>query len=351
MDVDDLKQLVAEPGPWVTLELPTPSAIEDAADRLEVEWKGAEDDLSALGVDRQLVERIGAAVREIGHAGGECLVVHATPHGRLRARSLPVELAHRRTTFAPLPRLSTELDWRRRRVPHAVVVVDRTGADVVIDDGSTTETEVVEGTDFPIHKPKAGGWSQQRFQRRAEDSWERHARQVADALAARAEIPEVVVVAGGPRMVSELIDALPDGLADRVVEIDGGRAEGVDVDAMADDIQRALDDHAARRLADLLSRARRSDPDGLAEVLATLSQGLADALVVHDDPDDERTAWFLPDGPVGALGAHELVGLGQEPVEDRLVDVAIRSGLLIGAEVVIGPPSRATGGLAVTTRN
>jgi hypothetical protein len=61
-------------------------------------------------------------------------------------------------------------------------------------------------------------------------------------------------------------------------------------------------------------------------------------LLVHDDPDDERTAWFGADAIPMSSQAGDLKGLGVDsPVEGRLVDVLIRAALGTGAGVRIVP--------------
>ena len=339
VDLSDLRALLEQPGPWATVELPAPRAHVDADDRLAIEWKNAAAELEAAGAPDAVVERLRAAVMAADD-DASAIVAHA--NGSTVATSgLPVALQARRATYAPLPRLMTEIDWRRRAVCHLVVLLDRTGADIIAsrwgDEAAITD---VEGSHDVIRKPAGGGWSQQRFQRRAEDSWERNAEEVADEVASIAgrHGAEIIIVAGGPRMVPLLRDALPERWQPLVTEIDGHRAQGVELDAMAEDIERVLDDLAARRLAALLSDVDEGGIRGGADdVLSALSRGEVSTLIVSDDPDDARTAWFVPGGFAAAVRADALTGLGADPVEGRLVDVAVRSALLSGAEVVVGP--------------
>src|SRR5438067_561092 len=78
-------------------------------------------------------------------------------------------------------------------VPHLVVLVDRAGADVVAFSrraaahgaGGATVTTVGEesGSDPNLRKSNPGGWSQRRYQNRAENLWEQNAKSVADQVA------------------------------------------------------------------------------------------------------------------------------------------------------------------------
>jgi hypothetical protein len=75
-------------------------------------------------------------------------------------------------------------------------------------------------------------------------------------------------------------------------------------------------------------------------------------LVTPDDPDDARTAWFGPDPTQLAMTADDLRGLGvDEPVEGRLVDVAVRAALGTGAGIrVVQPGAGVSGGLGAVLR-
>jgi hypothetical protein len=76
-------------------------------------------------------------------------------------------------------------------------------------------------------------------------------------------------------------------------------------------------------------------------------------LVASDDPEDARTAFFGPDPAVVGATAGDVRALGvDEPVEGRLVDVAMRAALGTGAGVRVVPPGAAgpTGGLGAILR-
>ena len=61
-------------------------------------------------------------------------------------------------------------------------------------------------------------------------------------------------------------------------------------------------------------------------------------LIVSDDPDDRRTAWFGPGPSQISAEAAVLRSLGAEPVvEARLVDVAVRGALRTGAGILVLP--------------
>ncbi|MEV0267871.1 hypothetical protein AB0H43_03775 [Hamadaea sp. NPDC050747] len=112
-------------------------------------------------------------------------------------------------------------------------------------------------------------------------------------------------------------------------------------------IQQVLDEYAATtnsevRLAlDAFAVPHSVAVQGVHPTLAALAVGRADTVLVVDDPDDRRTAWF---GPV------ELCASLPDPVHPertahggRLVDVTIRAALLTGARIRILSDEQARG--------
>jgi hypothetical protein len=83
--------------------------------------------------------------------------------------------------------------------------------------------------------------------------------------------------------------------------------------------------------------------------MAALRESRVDVLLVHDDPADERTGWFLREAGLPAEGPVVLgeLNLGEEPESARLVDVAIFGALRTGAGVRMVPsvPRDALGAL------
>jgi hypothetical protein len=91
-------------------------------------------------------------------------------------------------------------------------------------------------------------------------------------------------------------------------------------------------------------RGRRWAVEGAAATLAALARGqVATLLLTGLFLDDRRTAWFGPAPTDVAADRDALVGLGvPDPVEGRLVDVAVRAALGTGAEVRVLDPADET---------
>jgi hypothetical protein len=340
----DLREFVSAPGPYLSIAIPTPSRVGDAAHRLEIRWKNV---VSQIGVDvdggwtAADVDALEALGDELHHGAGAAVIVLHRHEGPTLVEFIDEPVQDTMAHDGPLPRLAPLIEARQRAVAHVVVETDRAGADLTaFDGGSALASETVEGERLHIHRGHPGGWSQRRFQQRAENTWEDNARLVAQQTAtlARSVGAEVVFVAGEVRARSLLVDEL-DGVHDvpDVVGLESGSP-----DTIADDVVRELSDRVARRVRDLAERVREAAGDGrattdTAETLAALAEARVDTLLVHDDVDvhGETTDRVIAGLPAGA----------------RAVDVAIAAALVSDAEIVVVPKLAVMDGpLAATLR-
>jgi peptide subunit release factor 1 (eRF1) len=253
------------------------------------------------------------------------------------------------------------LRWRQSYPTHVVVTADRLGADLVaVRYGGGEERLEVEGEDFPITKVAPGGWSQRRYQQRAEERWEHNAHLVADRLVrlVRRVDPRLVVVAGDVRAVSLLEEALPRDVLDLVEKVQGSRSEDGPDDVVADRVAELLRVAVEEDTARLVERWREEvgqhdlATDGPEATLLALAAAQVDTLLVAEDPDDERTAWFGP-GPTQVSARREdLAAMGvEEPAQGRLLDVLVRAVLGTGGGVrVIEPDAGPSGGVGALLR-
>jgi peptide subunit release factor 1 (eRF1) len=241
-----------------------------------------------------------------------------------------------------------------------VVIADRVGADIqVVDTHGSSDSDSVDGDTLHIQRSHPGGWSQRRFQQRAENTWERNAKGVADEVdAARERVnAQVVAVAGDPRAVAFLTEHASDRLREVLHQVDGaGRNDGDPFAEVANEVHRLTATVVATERVAVLERYGQAlqtsgAADGPERTLDMLSQGRVSALLVHDDPDDDRRAAFDRASRQVALDADTLRDLGLDPVEARLIDVALWAAHHTGATVHFVPsrgpkaPSGALGGL------
>jgi hypothetical protein len=334
-------------GPFTSMYMDTEGDVEQAADKVALRWKNLRGAMLAAGVPEGTVAAIDPLV-EGSHLAGATLAVIAAVDGPRYSANLP-DPPPRDTLLrhGPLPDVLPLLAAGQAAVPHVAVLTDRTGADMaarVADD--VARTERVTGQVTPhIHKPHAGGWSEPRFHHRAEAIWESNASEVADALTRLVDQvrPRFVAAAGDVRALQLLREQAPKRVRELLQVVGGeyGSLEAVFADAdklVAATVEadnRALLDRFASELGQ-----RDRAADGAAATLAALGRGQVETLLLGGLLlDDQRTAWFGP-APTDVAADHgTLAGLGiPDPVEARLVDVAVRATLGTGAAVrVLGP--------------
>jgi hypothetical protein len=321
--LEDLKTLVDAADWYFTAALPAPSHHPDAGHRFAVEWSNARGALSQQW-DAEELAGIDALVESLPHSAGAAVMLVHPRGGSTIVELLDEPVHHLSVHEGPCPRLAPLIESRQRAIPHVVVETDRAGADLTaFDGGSVLSTATVDGDTLHIHRGHPGGWSQRRFQQRAENTWERNAQDVADAVAALARRIDasLVAVAGDVRAQTFVLGALPADVADRAVKIDAGSPQGI-----ADEVVRLLSDQVAARIVALADQLRTDLANdratlGTGATLRSLAQGRVDTLLVHDDGTAEPT---VPSG----------LGL---PEGARAVDASIAAALRTDAEVVVVP--------------
>ncbi len=360
----ELAQIMNAQGPFVSMYLPADSSTFDAKRRLGIHAANATKGLADHGFGEESVDRVMRAVVDLGHRDGATVVIIATPHRLLLAGHLadPMKAS---TTYGSLPNLVPLLDSEQRSIPHVVAITDRIGADVfmVSAPGASDYTTVSGQTEF-IHRGAPGGWSQRRFQQRAENTWEANAKLVAQevAHACREAHAQLLVIAGDERAVGFMREALPTALAPMVVEVDGGRAKDGGLDELAGRVNDAVASKVAERRAAYLreladGRGRDQAVAAVEDVLAALRRRAVKTLYLSTGAgqDDERV-WFSHTDPVlTSRRSTELEDLGIDHADIEVAPlsaVGLRAALAGGSEVCVVPHSPSFSGspVAVTLR-
>ncbi len=277
----------------------------------------------------------------------------------LRAH-LPVVRGAGRARFGLVPWLTPLLDATEGEVPYVLVVADRAGADLhgYGLDGETDSS--VDGSQNQIERNKPGGWSQKRYQQRAIDSWERNAAEVAAKVSELAErlSARLVLIGGDDHAVVPLVNALGHPWSERVEVLEHAtRAAGGDLATLDDEVSRLVRTVRAEDEVAVLQRFREENgrhdraADGPARVIESLQAAMVDTLLVHDDEDDDRSAWFGPEPNHLGLNVADLEAMGvTQPQQARLVDVAVRAALGTGAAVRLVPAATVRDGLGAILR-
>jgi len=318
---EDLRTFSTESDWYVTMTIPAPSNLDHAQGRFELEWRNARRQLSDSWSEEEIA-RLDDVIADLHHHDAAAVVVVHARNGTTFVELLEEPVATTTVQEGPVPRWATVLESRQRVIPHVVVEADRAGADLTGFAGSVVvDTETVDGSTLHIHRGHPGGWSQRRFQQRAENTWENNARDVADAVAimARDVQAELIAVAGDVRAQGFVLDLLPADVAGVAVKIEAGSPAGI-----ADEVVRLLSTIVAERVtaASELVRSRLSHGTAAidaGEIIDALREGRVETLLVHDDGSDGD---FVD--PSWLDGA-------------RLVDRAIVSALSTDAEILVVP--------------
>jgi hypothetical protein len=206
-----------------------------------------------------------------------------------------------------------------------------------------------------VHKVKSGGWSQDRYQRSAEDAWETNAKELAAAVvqAASGQRLEAVIVAGDVRARELLVEKLPDDLRRQVILVD--RELPVDSDELAQATDEALqqfeDNNARAQLETFRNQSGTGRAvEGLAGTVAALRDGqVAELFIGGRYTDGDRNApeldWASSPAWVGPGLAD--IALSEADLRDRNVtDVAqdhvgaavVRAAVGTDARLFVVPP-------------
>ncbi|MDQ3570621.1 MAG: hypothetical protein M3396_08385 [Actinomycetota bacterium] len=343
---DELTELVLAEGPFLSVYLTTEAEIDNAAQRAEQRWKPLRAALVEAGAAEEALEAVDPLVAD-AHLMGQCLAVFATAGGVVHVEHHPDAPARDVCRWAPLPLLAPLLEWRQASPPHVAVLADRQGADLFgLRAAAPNIQRQVQGGEELVGRSTPHGESQRRNHHRVESLWEHNAKVLSDEVVRLVDQVEarLVVAAGDVRALQLLQEALPKEVLDKLEVVGGGRSPDGSVDGVVTDVDRLVEAAVAHDTELLRAKFREElgqgdrAADGPARTLEALSMAQVEALLVGDDLDDDRQAWFGPEPSQVALTADTLQAFGVEtPQRARLVDVAVRGALGTGAGVRVIP--------------
>jgi release factor family 2 len=317
-----LQSLYDHPGPFLSVQLDRSRTTRDAARLLAARWEAVRADAITVGADEATVSAIERALTDDVHEGGERGRLLVSAGGAVRLdETLDTPPKRDVARWWPLPDLLPLVAQAGRRLPYAVVVADRTGADITVHTSAGDVRTEVEGQDYPIRKVAPGGWSQRRYQQRVENVWEQNAREVARHIdgVVRAHRPRVVMVAGEVRARALLREQLAEPVRDLLVDVEeGGRAAGASEESLQAAIDRVVAERAEEEIRSIIETYREEigqrdrAVEGLDATVAALRQGSVAALLVRPDlangevwAGGEPLQIALSEAQVAAMGADQ----------------------------------------------
>lgn len=346
--------------PVATVVSSGPGFEGDVQARLDIRTKEISRQLEGAGLPERVVEGVASAVQ--GQVGDEAVGIVADAKGIVTTTLVGIDDDAEVVQVEALPRYVPFVRDRFVNRPHVVVRCDRVGAHIArVERGEIQRDTEVSGETEHVQKVHAGGWSQRRFQNRAEHTWDENAKEIAEAIVAEADAidAELIVVTGDGRAVQLVAEHLPERLQDQLA-LDDHQPFDEASDAVV--FERALTlvkDRVGRELVEVLERfaEARGRGEGAADevddVLAALRQGAVETLLVSGDSGDP--VFVATDDPMQLATERDAVtDLGfDDVVEARLTDAAIQAALAGGSGVMIVPehgPNGPKGALGAVLR-
>lgn len=325
------------------------------------------EDLRTSGAAPDALRALGSVLETLG-PGQPAAAVFVGVDGQTSLFRLPGARIADQAHCAAVPHVLPLLHWRQRNPAFATVVLDRAGAELLVKPAGAARPVRAEvaGPDDEIERNAPGGWSQPRYQNRAEDSWQhnagRAAEVVADALAA-AEA-DLLIVGGDVRAEQYFLDQLPARVHSEVTikTISGSRSRDGSQGRRQNEVEAAVQEYVDEKSLSTLNRVKdRSGPGGLgvqgpAATIHALARGQVSVLLLTPPTPGEakpepRTAWFGPQPTdISEHRTGVLVPDGR-PCHGPLEEVLARAAVLTDADIRILPedvddaPPRGVGAL------
>jgi hypothetical protein len=280
--------------------------------------------------------------------------------GQVRMFTLPGAEIEDQAYAASLPHVLPLLTWRQRHPAFALVLLDRTGAELVVHPVGAGQPvhATVSGPDDVIERNAPGGSSQRRYQNRAEDSWHHNAGRAAEAVteALAASQAELLIVGGDVRAEQYFMDQLPTAVRNDVAikTISGGRHQDGSEQHRAEVVEALLQEHINDASLNTLERIHnQSGPGGLGiqgptPTIHALSRAQVQTLLLTQrepgaDEPEPATAWFGPQPTdISEHRTGVLVPDGQ-PTHGPLQEVMARAAVLTDADIRILPAGLSDG--------
>ncbi|MEO3874662.1 Vms1/Ankzf1 family peptidyl-tRNA hydrolase [Nonomuraea sp. B12E4] len=322
MRLDFIRPLYERSGPYASVYLGALTGPERTR-----HWRGLRDRL-----DRKVDPATLDALEQEATRTAPGQALFATHGDVVLAESFarpPVELA----VWSPLPHVTPMLMQRGENVPHIRVIVDHAGAELMVFAGGAPRRATVAAASWPLQKTAQGGWSQKRYERAVDETWEKNAVAVAREIdeQVRRVGAELVLVAGEPKSRSYLLQHLGTKAADRVLMVEhGSRA---DHGQFEEDVERALDQWLERRRGELIERHEESaGPVGMTKVAGALREGRVQAVLLPGELPGG--VWTGRGGTLLATDVDELRRWGVEaPIAERSDSALARAAALTDAEL------------------
>jgi hypothetical protein len=374
-----LRPLYSAFGGHATVYLDTQRRTPDSAHSIELRWRAARSELAAAGAHMETLDAIADVLAnpQLAAPGRAVFARDGAVTDTIGLRTAPaVPVA----VVAPLPRLRPALADAPPAVPHLRVAVNRPGGEIITYYGpdlslsrgaqnspalrdrqdvasadrggrwdlqEARKSPEISAAEWPLHKTSVGGWSQARYQRSTERTWEENAREVAAQVTAEAEQAraEFIIVGGDVRARGLLLDRLAPKARDLVVMVDAEvAADGAELAAAAEATATRLASEECQRGLDQWRElsAHSQSAEGIQATISAVRDGQAASVFLGDDAALNAIAWLGVEGTDVATSQAELAERGVlAPLAERTDEAIIRAAATTDAELFIMPDDMA----------
>ena len=330
MHSDRFRPLVDAKGPFVSIYFDDSHDTEDAAAQLDARLRDIRKQLEEQSVDGSVIAAIDSAVRgahpPVGRSGRALILagdVVVLDEHLIRPPTTTI------VRVSDLPFVVPIVEHGLLHTAYLRVAVDSTGADIGVHYASRVDNETVDGDGYPVHKAKSSEGHEYGKENAVEEAVRKNIREVADRVTHLVDETGagLVFIEGEVSSRTELASELPERVAEKAVQLEGGgRAAGTDEAEVHHEISEAF---LMRRLATIDAAAQRFAAgrgtglavEGLADVTAALRDGAVDTLIIGDIED--ATVVADADLMLIAADADTLSDLGAAPERTLRADEAL----------------------------
>jgi len=257
-------------------------------------------------------------------------------------------------SVGPIPSLRQLVQAAEDYPPYAVLVADQRDAFLWLMERQTWERGVqLEASDYP-RKQKQGGWSQHRYQNRADERVEAFARTIAEetrrALGEGGDQVDYLIVAADEPMFTALNAEFHETVKQRILgrihlQIEAGITEvAAEAEPLVEEAERKREMEAVQAVRDGVGAGTRGVA-GAQDTITALETGQVMTLVMNDDFSQPGWAdYTLPLFGVGSPPEEHPAGgdaanLAPTAVEDEVIRLALQTGAdvqLVRSAVPVG---------------
>ena len=360
--VQELQSVTERSGPFVSLYLNSEAERELGPQEMHARWRNFRDKAGSNAIPEKALLLLDDVV-EGSHRKGNGLVAITSGEELVFRRFLKSPVSDSIRTGA-VPHLTPLFDHYQHHPSYAIVLIDRAGAEIhVVNEVEDDDVVEVEGDHDELRKVNPGGWSQRRFQNRAEDSWERNVEEVVKQLGRviQQEGLALAIVMGDVRAKAFLGENAHPDIKAIIHELDVAPPTNDRLDEVREEVQAAVAALVGPRIEETVEKfleergQRDLAADGIEQTIEALRMSQVETLLITSQEIEQEGFVLQGDLTQGSLARDSLQGLGDNRIEsanadDVLVRMALGTGAAICVIPELGPERGPTAGVGAILR-